>query len=143
MLFFPPLARSLRNVNISGNSLCRKQNNTTSHVLFLVYLQINGSKNCPYIFPSASRSPRDDVQEGVGQVTVTIKGVISTAKRDVAEISAVKGGRRGEDRKRVNISQLINIHLKDTRRKEAEMLLVFDAAERLPCSQNWISAPLW
>lgn len=75
----------------------------------IILLHLNKSANkrfkevmsCPYIFPSTSRCPRDDVQEGVGQVTVTIKRVISTTKRDVAEISALKSGRRGEDRKRI------------------------------------------
>lgn len=44
--------------------------------------------SCPYIFPSTSRRPGNYIQEGVGQVTITIEGVISTTKRDVAEIPA-------------------------------------------------------
>lgn len=43
---------------------------------------------CPYIFPSTSRCPGNYIQEGVGQVTVTIEGVIPTTKCDVAEIPA-------------------------------------------------------
>lgn len=45
--------------------------------------------SCPYIFPSASRCPRDDVEERVGQVTIAIKGVVPTTKRDVAKIPAL------------------------------------------------------
>jgi len=42
----------------------------------------------PYIFPSTSRCPGNDIEEGVGQVTVTTEGIVSTTKGDVAEIPA-------------------------------------------------------
>lgn len=42
--------------------------------------------SCPYIFPSTSRCPGNNIQEGIGQVTITIERVVSTTKRDVAEI---------------------------------------------------------
>lgn len=44
--------------------------------------------SCPYIFPSTSRCPGNYIQEGVGQVTITIEGVISPTECDVAEIPA-------------------------------------------------------
>lgn len=43
---------------------------------------------CPYIFPAASWSPGNDIQEGVGQIAVIIEGVVPTAQRDVAKIPA-------------------------------------------------------
>lgn len=42
----------------------------------------------PYIFPSASGRPGNDVQERVGQVAVVIEGVVSASQGDVAEIPA-------------------------------------------------------
>lgn len=44
----------------------------------------------PYIFPSTSRRPGNDVQERVGQVAIVIEGVVSASQGDVAEIPAEK-----------------------------------------------------
>lgn len=98
----------------------------------IILLHLNKSANkrfkevmsCPYIFPSTSRCPRDDVQEGVGQVTVTIKRVISTTKRDVAEISALKSGRRGEDRKRIISANELTFILKIWGEKKRHLCLM-------------------
>lgn len=42
----------------------------------------------PYIFPSTSGRPGNDVQERVGQVAVVVEGVVSASQGDVAEIPA-------------------------------------------------------
>lgn len=49
-----------------------------------------GRAGHPYIFPSTSGRPGNDVQERVGQVAVVIKGVVSASQGDVAEIPAEK-----------------------------------------------------
>lgn len=51
--------------------------------------------SCPYIFPSTSRCPGNNIQEGVGEVTITIEGVVPTTKRDVAKVPACEGYRGG------------------------------------------------
>lgn len=49
-----------------------------------------GQAGHPYIFPSTSGRPGNDVQERVGQVAVVVEGVVSASQGDVAEIPAEK-----------------------------------------------------
>lgn len=49
-----------------------------------------GQAGHPYIFPSTSGRPGNDIQERVGQVAVVVEGVVSASQGDVAEIPAEK-----------------------------------------------------
>lgn len=64
------------------------------------------SMSCSYIFPSTSRCPGNYIQEGVGQVTITIEGVVSTTKCDVAEIPACRDAKSQVNNR--NHTKLVN-----------------------------------
>lgn len=63
----------------------RKHDPFSSHEYMMRHKKL---MSCPYIFPSTSRCPGNYIQEGVGEVTIAIEGIVSTPKRDVAEIPA-------------------------------------------------------
>lgn len=69
--------------------------------------------SCPYIFPSASWCPGNYIQEGVGQVTVVIEGVVSTAECDVAEIPAWQRVQR-----RAGVSKCQTVFMKEESKKQ-------------------------
>lgn len=73
-----------------STSLWRQQNNILSSGSWDSECTVRHKElmSCPYIFPSTSRCPGDYIQEGVCQVAITVEGVVSTTKRDVAEIPA-------------------------------------------------------
>ena len=48
-----------------------------------------------YIFPSTSGCPGNDIKKGIGQVTVAIEGIISTAQRDIAEVPKIDRQKEG------------------------------------------------